>query len=613
MNDSAEQPLEGHKRTKVRMPRGMRTEKAKDTRASIKKLLGVLAPDRIALGVVVFLTLASTLFNVIGPKVLSLATTEVFNGSVAAAQGTGGIDFDQVRTVLLAALVLYVVSSLCQLGQTWLLSGVSQRVCYELRRRIDEKIDRMPMGYFERHATGDVLSRIANDVDLLGQTLTQGLTSLVTSVVTILGVLVMMLAISPPMTLVTLFIIPVALLLVRVVVKHSQGYFADQQRYLGEIDAQVEETFSGHEVVKAFGGEAAAIRKFDADNAHLYESAWKSQFISGLMMPIMNLVSNLGYVACAVAGAFLAVQGAITVGDIQAFIQYVKNFTQPVQELAQVANVLQSMAAAAERVFEFLDEEEIEDAPATAGVQEVRGAVEFDHVRFGYDPEKPVISDFTARVEPGQMVALVGPTGAGKTTMVKLLMRFYDVLGGAIRLDGRDIRDYDRRELRSQVGMVLQDTWLFSGTIRENIRYGDLRATDEQVEAAAKAALAHHFICTQPGGYDLEIAEDASNLSTGQRQLLTIARAFLADRRMLVLDEATSSVDTRTERQIQAAMDALMASRTSFVIAHRLSTIRNADLILCMRDGDIVEQGTHDELMALGGFYAQLYNSQFQE
>nr|WP_283170499.1 ABC transporter ATP-binding protein [Curtanaerobium respiraculi] len=586
-------------------------EKPRDLKGSMRSLVRFLSPHKAGLAFVVVFALASTVFNVIGPKVLSLATTEVFDGSVAAAQGAGGIDFGAVASILIGALALYAVSSACAFGQGWIMSGIAQRVCYDMRRQIDLKIDRMPLGYFERSSTGDVLSRITNDVDLLGQSLNQGLTQLVTSLVTIVGVLIMMLLISPVLTLIALVIVPLTALLLRVVVKRSQGYFKAQQAMLGAIDGQVEETFSGHEVVKAFNGEARALDEFDRANGKLYESAWKSQFISGLMMPAMNLISNLGYVATAVAGAMLAVRGSITVGDIQAFIQYVKNFTQPIQELAQVANVLQSMAAAAERVFEFLEEDEIEDAPARADASDVEGRVEFEHVRFGYDPDHPVIKDFSATVEPGQTVALVGPTGAGKTTMVKLLMRFYDVQGGSIRLDGHDLREYDRFALRSCVGMVLQDTWLFSGTIRDNIRYGNPDATDEEVEAAARAAHAHHFICTEPGGYDMELAEDAGNLSAGQRQLITIARAFLSDRRMLVLDEATSSVDTRTERQIQAAMDALMRDRTSFVIAHRLSTIRNADLILCIDHGDIVEQGTHEELMALGGFYSKLYNSQF--
>ena len=492
------------------------------------------------------------------------------------------------------------------------MSSVSQRTCYELRRGIAEKIDRMPMGYFERTSTGDVLSRITNDVDVLGQSLNQGVTQLITSSV-IVGVLAMMLSINPLMTLVTVVILPVSIVLVAVVVKRSQKFFLAQQNTLGEINGLVEETFSGHAVVRAFNREDGTVERFGEVNARLRESAWKSQFVSGLMQPIMNFVGNLGYVAVAVTGSFLAVQGAITVGDIQAFIQYVKNFTQPITQLSQVSAVLQQMAAAAERIFAFLEEPEEEPERVFARTKDVECCVEFDHVRFGYDPAKPVVKDFSAQVEEGQTVAIVGPTGAGKTTMVKLLMRFYDVQGGSIRIGGRDIRDFARDDVRSLFGMVLQDTWLFSGTIRENIRYGKLDASDEEVEAAARAAYVHHFVQTLPEGYDTVIDEDAGNVSQGQRQLLTIARAILANRRMLILDEATSSVDTRTEERIQKAMDNLMAGRTAFVIAHRLSTIRNADLILVMRDGDIVEQGAHEELLALGGFYAELYNSQFTE
>ena len=491
------------------------------------------------------------------------------------------------------------------------MSSVSQRTCYQLRRQIAEKIDRMPLGYFERTSTGDVLSRITNDVDTLGMSLNQSLTQLVTSVTTIVGVLAMMLSINWVMTLVTLVILPVSAVLVGVIVKRSQRYFVQQQETLGLINGQVEETFSGHAVVRAFNQEDHAVASFERTNERLYESAWKSQFLSGLMQPAMNFVGNLGYVAVAVLGSFFAVQGVITVGDIQAFIQYVKNFTQPITQLAQVSNVFQMMAAAAERIFAFLDEPEVHDREATVTSEGISCDVEFDHVRFGYTPDKPVIHDFSACVREGQTVALVGPTGAGKTTMVKLLMRFYDVDGGAIRVGGHDVRDYDRADLRSLFGMVLQDTWLFNGTIRENIRYGKLDATDEEVEAAAKAAFAHHFIMTLPHGYDTVINEDASNVSQGQRQLLTIARAILADRRMLILDEATSSVDTRTEERIQRAMDNLMEGRTSFVIAHRLSTIRDADLILVINQGDIIEQGTHKELLAKDGFYANLYNAQF--
>ncbi|WP_139653357.1 ABC transporter ATP-binding protein [Raoultibacter phocaeensis] len=586
-------------------------EKPKDLKGTLLKMLKFMGNFKVALVIVFVFAIGSTIFNIIGPKVLSTATTELFNGIGAKIAGTGGIDFDAVARILVFTLGLYVLSALCSFVQGWMMSSVSQRTSYLMRKRISEKIDRMPMGYFERNSVGDTLSRITNDVDTLGQSLNQGVTQLITSITTIIGVFIMMLSINPLMTLITVVMVPISIVLIAVVVKRSQGYFKAQQSTLGAINGQVEETFSGHAIVKAFNQEDAAAERFDKTNAKLYESAWKSQFISGLMMPIMTFVGNLGYVAVAIAGSFLAVQGIITVGDIQAFIQYVKNFTQPITQLTQVSNVLQQMAAAAERVFEFL--EEPEEAPDDVKVksEDVECTVEFDHVRFGYTPDKIVINDFSAKVTEGQTVALVGPTGAGKTTMVKLLMRFYDVNEGAIRVGGHDIRDFSRDDLRSMFGMVLQDTWLFKGTIRENIRYGDLDATDEEVEAAAKAAYAHHFIQTQPGGYDMEINEDASNISQGQRQLLTIARAFLANRRMLILDEATSSVDTRTEERIQKAMDNLMKGRTSFVIAHRLSTIKNADLILVIQSGDIVEQGTHEELLALGGFYSELYNSQF--
>lgn len=588
-------------------------EKPKDLKGTLGKLVAFMARYKAQIIIVFVFAVASTIFNIVGPKVLSTATTELFEGVVGKIQGTGGINWDAIWQILMMTMGLYLISAACSFVQGWIMSSVSQKTCYEMRRQIDEKIDRMPMGYFEKNSVGDTLSRITNDVDTLGQSLNQGVTQLITSITTIIGVVVMMLTISPLLTLITLVILPVSGALVTLVVKKSQKYFQTQQDTLGAINGQVEETFSGHAIVKAFNQEQRTFEAFDATNDKLFESAWKSQFISGLMMPVMTFVGNLGYVAVAVAGSFLAVQGVITVGDIQAFIQYVKNFTQPITQLAQVSNVLQQMAAAAERVFIFLEQDEIIDEVATASIEGVRGDVTFDHVKFGYDPAKPVIKDFSATVKHGQTVALVGPTGAGKTTMVKLLMRFYDVNGGSIKLDGADIRSYDRAHLRSAIAMVLQDTWLFSGTIRENIRYGNLDATDEEVEAAARAAHAHHFIMTQPGGYDMRINEDASNISQGQRQLLTIARAILADRRMLILDEATSSVDTRTEEQIQHAMDALMQGRTSFVIAHRLSTIRSADLILCIKEGDIVEQGTHEELLALGGFYAQLYNSQFVE
>lgn len=586
-------------------------EKATDFKGTMKKLLHFMGKYKIALVVVVVFALGSTVFNIIGPKVLSTATTELFEGITAKIAGTGGINFDAVGVILLTTLILYAVSAACSFAQGWIMTRVVQGTCFELRRRIAAKIDALPVGYFEKTSTGDVLSRITNDVDTLGMNLNASVTQLITGVATVLGVVIMMLSISPIMTLVALIIIPVSLLIVSVVVKRSQKYFRMQQNRLGVINGQVEETFSGHAVVRAFGKEDEVVEKFRQTNEELRESAWKSQFLSGLLMPIMTFVSNLGYVVVAVVGALFAIQGRITVGDIQAFIQYMKNFTQPLTQLAQISNVLQQMAAAAERVFEFLDAEEEKDEPAKILAAEVKDNVEFVHVNFSYEPGKPVITDFSASVKEGQTVAIVGPTGAGKTTMVKLLMRYYDVDSGAIRIGGYDVREFDRNDLRSMVGMVLQDTWLFKGTIRENIRYGNLEATDEQVEAAAKAAFADHFIRTLPGGYEMEINEDASNISQGQRQLLTIARAILADRRMLILDEATSSVDTRTEELIQRAMDRLMHGRTSFVIAHRLSTIRNADLILVVQNGNIVEQGNHTELLARGGAYANLYNSQF--
>lgn len=588
-------------------------EKAGDFKGSMLKLLAFMGKFKFALGAVFVFAIASTVFNIVGPKVLSTATTELFEGVTAKIAGTGGIRFDAVGTILLTTLALYGFSALCSFVQGWLMTHVTQKTCYLLRQRIAQKIDALPMGYFERTSTGDVLSRITNDIDTLGQSLNQGVTQLITSTSTVIGVLVMMLSINVPMTLIALLVIPLSVILVKVVVGRSQKYFRMQQNRLGAINGQVEEAFSGQAVVRAFNKEGDVLAQFKKTNAELYESAWKSQFLSGLMMPVMNFVSNLGYVAVAIAGALFAIGGRITVGDIQASIQYVKNFTQPITQLAQVSNVLQQMAASAERVFTFLEAEEEPKTVVTAKTSDVSGGVEFDHVHFGYESGKPIIKDFSAAVQRGQTVALVGPTGAGKTTIVKLLMRFYDVDSGSIRVAGHDVREFDRNDLRSLFGMVLQDTWLFKGTIRENIRYGRLDAADEEVEAAAKAAFADHFIHTLPGGYDMEINEDASNISQGQRQLLTIARAILADRRMLILDEATSSVDTRTEERIQMAMDNLMEGRTSFVIAHRLSTIRNADLILVLQEGDIVEQGTHDELLAKGGAYAELYNSQFAE
>lgn len=589
-------------------------EKAKDFKGSTLRLLSYMGKFKFALIGVLLFAVGSTLFNVVGPKILGQATTELFSGLVAKVQGSGSINFGKIGTILLLLLGLYLLSALFSFIQGWIMTGVTQRLCYRLRRDISEKIHRMPMKYFESKTVGEVLSRITNDIDTLGQSLNQSVTQLITSVTTIIGVIIMMLSINTIMTGVTIVILPVSMVLVMIVVKHSQKYFRAQQAFLGTINGQVEETYSGHNVVRAFNREQAVLDEFRKTNKKLYQSAWKSQFFSGLMQPIMQFIGNLGYVAVAVLGAILAAAGTIQVGDIQSFIQYVRNFTQPITQMAQVSNMLQSMAAAAERVFEFLAEEE-EDQLAESPVpaSSIQGQVTFDHVRFGYDPNKIIIGDFSATVEPGQTVAIVGPTGAGKTTMVKLLMRFYDVQSGAIRIDGHDVRDFNRSELREAFGMVLQDTWLFKGTIMENIRYGRLDATDEEVIAAAKAAHVHHFIQTLPGGYQMELSEDASNISQGQRQLLTIARAILADNKIMILDEATSSVDTRTEQLIQKAMNNLMKGRTSFVIAHRLSTIKDADLILVMKDGDIIEQGNHQTLLEKNGFYATLYNSQFED
>lgn len=597
------------------MGRGMQPgEKPKDLKKSVKKLMQYIAKYKIGIFVVMLFAAFSTIFIVAGPKILGKATTALSEGLMKKIQGTGSIDFHKIGLILLIVLALYLASALFSFVQGWIMTGITQKVCYRLRREISEKINRMPMKYFESRTYGEVLSRITNDVDTLGQGLNQSITTIITSVATLIGVLVMMLSISPLMTLIALIILPISMGLIALVTRKSQKYFHAQQEYLGHINGQVEEVYGGHLVVKAFNHEKETIEEFERTNRILYNSAWKSQFLSGMMQPIMMFVGNLGYACVALTGGLLAIKNVITIGDIQAFIQYVKNFTQPIQQIAQVINMVQSMSAASERVFEFLEEEEeIQLAEQPADISKVTGEVTFDHVGFGYQPERPIIHDFSAHVEPGQKIAIVGPTGAGKTTMVKLLMRFYDVDRGSIRLNDRDIRDFNRRDLRDAFGMVLQDTWLFKGTIMENIRYGRLDATDEEVIAAAKAARAHHFIQTLPGGYQMELNEDASNVSQGQKQLLTIARAILADNKILILDEATSSVDTRTEIEIQKAMDNLMKGRTSFVIAHRLSTIRNADLILVMKDGDIIEQGDHDTLLAANGFYANLYNSQFEE
>ena len=597
------------------MGRGMQPgEKPKNFKASIKKLIQYIAKYKIGIIVVMLFAACSTVFTVVGPKILGKATTTLTEGLMAKIQRTGSIDFGKIGSILLFVLGLYLLSAIFSFVQGWIMTGITQKVCYQLRKEISEKINRMPMKYFESRTYGEVLSRITNDVDTLGQGLNQSITTIITATATMIGVLIMMLSISPLMTLIAIVILPISMALISLVTKNSQKFFRNQQEYLGHINGQVEEVYGGHLVIKAFNREKDTIEEFDRTNKILYDSAWKSQFLSGMMQPIMMFVGNLGYASVALTGGLLAIKNIITIGDIQAFIQYVKNFTQPIQQIAQVINMVQSMSAASERVFEFLEEEEENQIVANpADISRITGEVTFDHVHFGYDPEKIIIHDFSAHVLPGQKIAIVGPTGAGKTTMVKLLMRFYDVNRGEIRLNDSNIKDFNRRELRDAFGMVLQDTWLFKGTIMENIRYGRLDATDEEVIAAAKAARADHFIKTLPGGYQMELNEDASNVSQGQKQLLTIARAILADNKILILDEATSSVDTRTEIEIQKAMDNLMRGRTSFVIAHRLSTIRDADLILVMKDGDIIEQGTHETLLAKNGFYAELYNSQFEE
>ncbi len=561
----------------------------------------------------ILFAVGSTVFNIVGPKILGKATTEIFEGLVRKVSGGGGIDFDKVARILIFLLGLYLLSAAFSFIQGFAMTGITQKLTYKFRKEISEKINRMPMNYFDTRTHGEILSRVTNDVDTLSQSLNQSATQLITSIATLIGVLVMMLSISPFMTLVALLILPVSIGLISAVIKRSQKYFRSQQEYLGHVNGQVEEVYGGHNVIKAFNKEEETIAEFEEKNNILYESAWKSQFFSGMMMPIMQFVGNLGYVGVAILGGYLAIKRTIEVGEIQSFIQYVRNFTHPIQQIAQVANMLQSTAAASERVFEFLEEaEEDQYAEHPVSIEGLRGNVSFEHVKFGYNPEKTIIKDFSAEVKEGQKIAIVGPTGAGKTTMIKLVMRFYDVNAGAIRIDGHDIRDFNRSELRQMFGMVLQDTWLFHGSIEENIKYGKLDATKEEVIEAAKAAYAHRFIQTLPGGYDMELNEEASNVSQGQKQLLTIARAILADPKILILDEATSSVDTRTEVRIQKAMDNLMKGRTSFVIAHRLSTIRDADLILVMKDGDIVEQGKHEELLEKGGFYAELYNAQFE-
>ena len=589
-------------------------EKAKDFKGTIKKLMKYLSEYKIGLIFVLLFAIGSTTFNIAGPKILGKATTEIFTGLVGKVSGSSGIDFEKIAHILIFLMCLYVTSAIFSFIQGYIMTGVSQKLTYRLRKEISEKINRMPMNYFDTRTHGEVLSRVTNDIDTLSQSLNQSATQIITSFTTIIGVLIMMLSISPLMTLVALLILPISLGLISTIVKRSQRHFKNQQEYLGHVNGQVEEVYGGHNIVKAFNKETDVIKEFDETNEILYQSAWKSQFFSGMMMPIMQFVGNLGYVAVAILGGYLAIKKTIEVGDIQSFIQYVRNFTQPITQVAQVANMLQSTAAASERVFEFLEEEEEDQfAQNPVSVEGLEGNVEFDHVHFGYNADKIIINDFSAKVKQGQKIAIVGPTGAGKTTMIKLLMRFYDVNSGAILIDGHNLKDFNRGELRQMFGMVLQDTWLFHGSIKENIRYGKLDATDEEVIEAAKAAHVHRFVQTLPNGYDMELNEEASNVSQGQKQLLTIARAILADPKILILDEATSSVDTRTEVRIQKAMDNLMRGRTSFIIAHRLSTIRDADLILVMKDGDIIEQGNHEELLKQNGFYAELYNSQFEK
>lgn len=594
---------------------GMRSvEKAKDFKGAMSRLFQYMGKYKFRFGLMFLFAIAGTIFNIVGPKILGKATTELFNGLVRKVNGSGGIDFSKIGQILLFTLALYVASACFSLIQGFVMTGISNDVTYSLRKDISKKINRLPLNYFESRTNGEILSRVTNDVDTLQMSLNQSITQLITSITTLIGVFIMMLSINVPMTLTALLILPVSMLIINGVMKRSQKYFRDQQKYLGEVNGQIEENYGGHNVVKVFNKEQDVLNVFEKDNQKLYESAWKSQFFSGMMMPIMQFIGNLGYVMVALLGGVFVIKGSIEVGDIQSFFQYIRNFTQPIQQIAQVTNLLQSSVAASERVFEFLDELEEEQGKENAvDITGLSGNVQFQHVEFGYNPDKIIVHDFSADVKNGQKIAIVGPTGAGKTTMVKLLMRFYDVNKGAICVDGHDIRDFNRSQLREMFGMVLQDTWLFSGTIMENIRYGRLDATDEEVIAAAKAAHIHHFIMQQPGGYNMVLDEETSNISQGQKQLLTIARAILADNKILILDEATSSVDTRTEMQIQKAMDNLMKGRTSFVIAHRLSTIKDADMILVMKDGDIIEQGSHEELLAKGGFYAQLYNSQFEK
>ena len=589
-------------------------EKAKDFKGSMAKLFRYMGRYKFRFILMFVFAVAGTVFNIWGPKILGKATTELFSGLVAKVNGTGGINFEKIAMILLGVMILYLASSCFSFIQGFVMTGISNDVTYNLRKDISKKINRLPLNYFESRTNGEILSRVTNDVDTLQMSLNQSMTQLITSVTTIIGVLFMMLSINAWMTLAALLILPVSMVIINFVMKHSQKYFRDQQNYLGKVNGQIEENYGGHNVVKVFNKEQDVVAEFEKDNKKLYESAWKSQFFSGMMMPVMQFVGNLGYVMVAFLGGIFTIKGSIEVGDIQSFFQYIRNFTNPIQQIAQVVNLLQSSAAASERVFEFLEEpEEQQTAENPVSVKNLTGDVQFEHVSFGYNPDKIIIHDFSADITDGQKIAIVGPTGAGKTTMVKLLMRFYDVNSGEIMVDGHNIKDFNRSELREMFGMVLQDTWLFSGTIMENIRYGRLDATDEEVIAAAKAAHIHNFIMQQPGGYQMVLDEETSNISQGQKQLLTIARAILADNKILILDEATSSVDTRTEMRIQKAMNNLMKGRTSFVIAHRLSTIKDADLILVMKDGDIIEQGNHKELLEKGGFYAELYNSQFEQ